>query len=1076
MAVNYVYALNVGTADSFTGSISWAARWQPDDLFTDVSVNPVFKNPNGNTGFGDTCANFFEIRKAPTDVGATVEPDISNNSDSRIVNRIIPSSTPNVLNNYATNKQETQSHKIRCYDPTQTTNGQKVAGSSAPNSGLDLDNIDFFVLINPEVTDETTPKVRPHFAKIKQIVAYDEYGDGFEFEPKYPTSIPEGTNFEIYQGPAVTNTNIVAVSYGLRGDSTVSSTLNKFEVWNKASTPNWYFYSDRLENKNQLNYDTKYMLTSCRWFSDWESWGGTGAAASSPNMYIGPQNLTTSGISWNTTNNYGNSVWIDVQGAKKFIGNITTTTTNQITVDQIREYNMPTNGTTLYKGRTIHQTVFLTTKEYGTAIMDLGRFNQDAVLIDNIRNTVNDYDNTTINYTEDPSYWKDAIRNYSRSIVDKTSEHTSYTTNNYTLLHGNLTGPRRFLYYKSADRINNGITNIMNQDLNLPFNKISQLASIKSLDETGIKHLKFKADTSMYVRPAITTGNLDEFTLPYKVHTETTSGYNFILQELTDGFNCKNANYLQAGDIIKVQGIYYRISTVGNPSTTLRTQSITVDKQKTEVEKIWSSVTSLPVLTALSSDKDKTVTVRAWGNEVSGSTTTRLTGDIPIDTQGVFNSSSPYALKRLTLNGRTITKSKANLYNDKVVLLNKQFMGIDIPIDYGDSVNKFVKLQEPNKTFYVPSDNISFLHYVSGNYTIEEQLFKGTVEDVSSNNENGIIVYSVTGRDELAKLLDNTVNKNLQRTEDIIYSSLNPMIDFDSSLCGTWVVAAAPSSGLFIRVTDAADTLQVLQKYDLVFDASGNLIGEVDSAVDYTTGGVTQTLITFTHPSVNAFSAGSQTLNFVQLNSQKNYLTGLKAMGVNIQENSYATDLSDLGDNGVAFINGLKSVYASNGSQTLSTLINTSSTEAGLFSLDGSMGYDISKIRGHIRTKDSNFAFKVGKEDDAGITHNTINTASSMTPFSIVDENTKEESNTVYSMAPNFPLVLGSIELNAADTLYGGGTGTGGIYLLNNRLPKGGYLHKLTSTHTGLYTSNVIFKYSDFITNLHYFFLLACLR
>ena len=52
---------------------------------------------------------------------------------------------------------------------------------------------------------------------------YDEYGDGFEFEPKYGGTIAKGTKIEIFKGPPKTETDIVAVSYGLRGNTTIAS-------------------------------------------------------------------------------------------------------------------------------------------------------------------------------------------------------------------------------------------------------------------------------------------------------------------------------------------------------------------------------------------------------------------------------------------------------------------------------------------------------------------------------------------------------------------------------------------------------------------------------------------------------------------------------------------------------------------------------------------------------------------------------------------------------------------------------------------------------------------------------------
>ena len=75
------------------------------------------------------------------------------------------------------------------------------------------------------------------------------------------------------------------------------------------------------------------------------------------------------------------------------------------------------------------------------------------------------------------------------------------------------------------------------------------------------------------------------------------------------------------------------------------------------------------------------------------------------------------------------------LYNNKLVLLEGQFYGQDIPIDYGDSIHQHIKLQKPNKTLYQPNP-ISFLYYITGKFAIDEEIFSGDIEDIESKNED----------------------------------------------------------------------------------------------------------------------------------------------------------------------------------------------------------------------------------------------------------------------------------------------------------------------------------------------------
>ena len=243
------------------------------DAFSNVSVNPQFKTTkleyensiSSSSGNWVNSATFIEIRNT-SHSGA-----ISNDNASGIVNRIYPSGK--ALDTYAINRDETNSFKIKIYD-SEVADG--IANSKFTYSttdypatatvGLDIDNFDYFILINPELTVAGTDKIRPHFARITRITAFDEFGDGLEFEPNYPTAIPNMANFEIYKGAAKTDTSVVAVSYGLRGDT--SATSSKYDVMQRATRPTFYFYNDRLDEDNQLDYCEKYNATSERWWGN----------------------------------------------------------------------------------------------------------------------------------------------------------------------------------------------------------------------------------------------------------------------------------------------------------------------------------------------------------------------------------------------------------------------------------------------------------------------------------------------------------------------------------------------------------------------------------------------------------------------------------------------------------------------------------------------------------------------------------------------------------------------------------------------------------------------------------------
>ena len=331
MTENYYYVLNAGKTQSEPLSYTYANRHSPYPAiaFYETSVNPIIKNPgipsSGVTaGISGVSANFYEIRKAPYNVNTNAEPMISGNLDTGLVNRIHPAgysdtvTDVNHISKHASNLQATKSNRLRL--KTAST-GVLAVGSSGLN--MNINERDYFVLINPEVTgNDGIVSIRPHFAKIKDIIQFDNYGDGIEFEPRYPSPVPNGTSYEIYQGPLKTNTNVVAVSYGVRGNSTASSSIisDKYDVSNEVSRPTWYFYEDRLTKKTHLDYSTKYQLTSCRFFKNWTSFGGVAY-----NNSIGTYHTNTiNTVYLNSSVFHGHTVWADIGGVKKNLGNLVT--------------------------------------------------------------------------------------------------------------------------------------------------------------------------------------------------------------------------------------------------------------------------------------------------------------------------------------------------------------------------------------------------------------------------------------------------------------------------------------------------------------------------------------------------------------------------------------------------------------------------------------------------------------------------------------------------------------------------------------------------------------------------------
>lgn len=1068
MAENYYYVLNAGKNQSETLNHTYAQRdaAYPSTAFFSTSVNPIIKNPgipsSGNfAGVSGLSANFFEIRIAPYDLDGNgsienKEPMISGDSHTGLVNRIHPAgysdtiTDANHISKHASNLQDTKSNRIRLKTET---GGTLAVGSNGLN--MDINNFDYFVLINPEVTgNDGIVSIRPHFAKIKDIIQFDNYGDGIEFEPRYPSPIPKGTKFEIYKGPNKANTNVVAVSYGLRGNTTSSSSIitDKYDVSNVVSRPTWYFYEDRLVNKNQLDYDTKYQLTSCRFFKNWTSLGGTGLNTSDGTYHT---NTIASSV-LNDTNLQGHTIWgSDGSGGgiKRNIGNLVSAHPSAPVLDDVK-YDIPTasdviggaTAFTLYYGRTVCQSVFLTEPEYGTIISDLGSKGLDAEIVDNMK----EKDRTEINYETgsasafDPIIWKSSFPNYKRNSSDRNVNHSSYSNNtNYTHVHADLVGPKRYLHYQSSHMKNNGIPATLHNMVNLPRNKASQLARASILDNNGICFLKLKKGAKYIVRNNVKTGVFGAYKLPFSATSSVVGGaYTITLNQISDAFDCRDDSFIKIGDSLIVRGHSYIISAIAAPNTTSMTQSLTVNKIKRVGDSTYSTMSSIDSFTL------EDIYINTWNG--------LLVGDLPIDTEAVYSNN---VFQRLTINGNTISKDKTNLSKSKLTILSGEFSGIDIPIDYGNSITNHIKLKQPNKQMYIPdsiasSNNPSFINYITGSYGIDEEIFSGTVEDTYPKLIEGTPTYEITGRDGLSRLLDNTVSKNLGYTNELLYSSLIPM--FDSTLTvdvsgtiatgsKTFNTVSSPSSG---RVNASS-----LKKYDLLFNAATmKLIGEVQS-----TSGTTVTM------SDNALISGNNNIpikavSLSDITTNKFYLSGVKSINTNPMGTSKQTDLVSAGDKGLVFIDGDELIYDTNRGQSTKNLAYTSSQ--GSYQEDKSLGYDVTNVRG-ITDNDSRFAFKLGDESTPIVTEKSKIMPSSTSYFSILDISEKTGADTTITVAPTFPVVLGSIELNSSDTRFNN-ENEAYIYFLNTNIPYGGYIHKLKGVYGGEnYTPSLTFKYHD---------------
>ena len=987
------------------------------DAFLSVSVNPTFVGNNlkyensvsSSDAAGDdlvSSANFLEIRNTSRN------SSISNDDASLIGNRILPKTTS--LTTYCTNKDETLSFKVKVYDSavsdSNTNRKYLYSTSDYPSTdevGLDIDNYDYFILLNPQIVEAGNDSVRPHFAKITRITSFDEFGDGLEFTPRYPTTIPNNTKFEIFKGPAKTDTSVVAVSYGLRGD-TDANTL-KYDRVNTCSLPTWYFYNDRLDTDNQLDYMTKYNLTHLRWWNystdisitevdthaQWEE--GSGSVE-----------FTTSGTDHTKKLSLGMSIF---NSSNVFLGNIKTIQllSNKFYLDYARiAITGTTNDFDVKIGKTIQNIVFRTEQKFDNKIQNKGSQRLEAVLVD-------------ANYTADSSGATSFFK--WDSALPKMQRHTGnlLTATNNTL-DGNLTGANKYLTFELANFKNNKIPMPQNAVLNNPRNKMSQLLSLKVLDNSGLNHMKIQEDNKLVVQNHIYTNSMSRIAFEGTVSRSDSNTSTIILSDIRQETELRHI--LHTDDIIEIDGYYYVVNVVSAQSS--GTQSFTIKDSKTISATTWSG-------SAVAQNFDnKTMYLMPY----TGVLNIGLTPDTEVD----------YTTNRMSINGATVKKENTKLYDARLVF-GKYNTHVN-KIEYGEKDNKFLKLQDVDRVFYQRSnESVSRFYYYTGGYSISDTVFNGTVEDVNSVAEQGMTYYNLTGRDDSSKLLSKTITKNNLFVNDIWYSSITPTLSNAETITnftnlsvttgstsitltpGSGNISIYPISGGYL-LNQAGEFLGIVTFYNIT-----NTITLKDGA--YATPTATTGLKYF-HPHLSTSSTAA-----TQPDSAAywfSYITGTKALGANELHTTGLGGLNSISEKVLTFDSGLGMTTTDNSTFTFDTLRGTSNT--GTYLQDKSLGYDVSSPKS-ISTGDSTFAFHVGNENGVTNTKNKISSISSEM-VNIVQINEKSEGETSIFVAPNFPMVLGRINSNTSDT-----RGNCNVYMINNNIPTGGFLHRLQKTFSG---------------------------
>ena len=991
--VNRLYP-NTDTGVLVDGAISADSQGYVD--VDTIDPNLVFKL--GDSIFDDAGALVGTVRNIVTISGGhrIYFDDGSGGATNNLValadnENLRRTSTVDVHSDYLSNLSRTESYRLHVFDKQEVL-GQEL---SAVNSGMSTN--DYFVILHAD--DENLH----HMAKITSVNSEESDTSIYsylEFDPPMPTDVPKGTKFAIYKGPLKTRTDVVAVAYGLLhgtasfdtdDDGSDDITLQKHIEYCYVSSPKFYFYNDRVDNKNQLNNNTKYGIRRTINRHDGSTYNNT--------MY---HDLSI----FSTESEYGN-----------FVSDTGRFNHHGLLVDNLRAADEPTFAVTGSGGTG------------GTGFASSGQPTQYRRYLDDNGGDGTPFGTTAGDYNQSFSaiinLWSNMFLNINRERSGKKG-------------HFLTDGPLRYLHYDDSPIKNEKIPRVSDVKLSNSITSAGSYAEIEILDAHNIMAKKINANDPIELKQVVASGNISylEMSRLFGTITSQSSGDTILVfDDLEEGQDLRTL--LVSGssfETIRINTNRYKISAVGAPSN--GSQQVTISHYRESDESGFSSGGLRENLTSAKAFR------RTWSK-----LTSTLMVDFPIDTEITYDSLPMSAdivigTDTLSYNSTALTSFAESRINGLELTLagDDSLSGQTIKIKYGDSKNQYVKIQDFDRDFspttgltingitqaYFPIDTLtnvagstthqasvnlvdtnkktgSILDYFAGAYIVEKVMFKGSVETIEEKIQFGMHKLMITGRSDVSKLLGPVLNKNYTFSEDWVYSTLGPYYEIQDT--GT---ALTNDSDGEIFIGDTSFTVSdgsVLSTGDLVFTSSAgdyNFIGVVSN--------ISSNTITLDDGSV-AYSARNQTLYKSSINIYNSNHTNSVYFGKAIQSHptltNTPTSLKGASNKGFFFTSGKKLTFSSSSNLVTSKegklLANTSDDSDGR-----ARGYYLDNVRD---IGDTDVGFFANARNKA------VNTINSLSHYNIVSIESGE-GEAIIELAPNCPAILARVDRNVEDVRF----------------------------------------------------------
>lgn len=648
------------------------------------------------------------------------------------------------------------------------------------------------------------------------------------------------------------------------------------------------------------------------------------------------------------------------------------------------------------QGVSLKQSVFKTAPVTSNFIVDKSFYSQNATLVDN--NKIGDeaatpvnytqYDGTTGNYTLDITGWATSAKNYDFAMGSSTTTYPTYIKP--------ITSPVKNQY----------MAHLMGVNLNRSITNKGNMAEVKFIDPERMLERKVNDYENFNVKEV-----LGKETMAYKPEavlpgTYNGSGSTITVTGLEKGVDLSDLLGSSADfELIYIGDYYYKLSAISAVSGGEQTLTVS-DRRLFSAFKFEGSSTVATMTNA-------TAYRNAWSTKVQNLIVTH-----DIDT--VIDSGT---LKR---GGITLENTESDINGIEYIVAGE---GIVLTVKRGDKLANYVELEDNKLSSYL--SNHSILNSIKGELVVNKKVFKGKAEFIETDTEYGIFSLTISGRDEIATLLDYPINKNLLYSKEWVASTISPITD---TFTDTGLDVANTTDALNVAAVDTVGTSTVALTFGdviyLKYDSKYIPLGVVSQ--DYPVGtsnaiNLMNDSLIDTHVDFN----GSDTLDNSNIYVGKNKLLAGKSL-----HNHYRTtpheSLYGAADKGMVFYGTGKTINKTGSSATSGvsiTSLNNPDNDVKNY------GMDINNIVALEGSSDSPKDSPYGLDFDYRI-------VGSLSNMHLIGEPTElDNGETVLEMGNISPIVMARMDINSLDTFF---TNSIGMYFLNKQgIDRGGFIHLL---------------------------------